>query len=209
MSLGSRKLIPTRRSLLNRLKDWNDQESWQTFFDTYGGLIYGAARKAGLTDAEAEDVVQETTLTVAKQMPHFQYDPAVGSFKRWLLQVVHSRIADLWRKMTYQKDGQRRPREETLRTSVIESRSGSVAGDLEQIWEAEWEKNLLRAATQRVKHRVDPRQYQMFDLHVLRRLSVGEVATLFGVKPAEVYAAKYRISAAIKREIQRLEQRGF
>jgi hypothetical protein len=28
-------LIPTRRTLLTRLKDWGDQGGWQEFFDTY------------------------------------------------------------------------------------------------------------------------------------------------------------------------------
>lgn len=32
--------IPTRKSLLGRLKDWEDQESWHVFFDTYWKLIY-------------------------------------------------------------------------------------------------------------------------------------------------------------------------
>ena len=45
--------IPTRQSLLERLKDWKDQTSWQDFFNTYWKLIYGVARQAGLTEPEA------------------------------------------------------------------------------------------------------------------------------------------------------------
>jgi RNA polymerase sigma-70 factor (ECF subfamily) len=73
--------IRTRATLLGRLKNWNDQASWQEFFDIYWQLIYRVARKAGLTDAEAQDVVQETLVAVAKHMPGFKYDPAVGTFK--------------------------------------------------------------------------------------------------------------------------------
>ncbi|HXJ61352.1 MAG TPA: hypothetical protein VNU68_32310, partial [Verrucomicrobiae bacterium] len=61
--------LPTRQSLLSRLKAWDDHESWRDFFDTYWRLIYGLAIKSGLTNAEAEDVVQETLLAVAKEMP--------------------------------------------------------------------------------------------------------------------------------------------
>src|SRR2546426_12491692 len=85
-------LIPTRATLLQRLKDWQDQPSWQEFFDTYWRLIYGVARKAGLTESEAEDVVQETMFSVAKHMPSFKYDPAIGSFKGWLLTLTRWRI---------------------------------------------------------------------------------------------------------------------
>src|SRR6185503_15557951 len=93
-----RDLIPTRRSLITRLKCWDDQESWNTFFETYWKLIYRAARSSGLNDAEAQDVVQETVISVCKQMPHFKYDPETGSFKNWLLKLTYWRITDQFRK---------------------------------------------------------------------------------------------------------------
>src|SRR5437773_1397624 len=86
------ELIPTRQSLLSRLKDWNDQESWRDFFETYSWLIYKTAIRAGLTEAEAQDVVQETVLSVSKSMPGFEYDASKGSFKSWLLQLTRWRI---------------------------------------------------------------------------------------------------------------------
>src|SRR4030095_11954380 len=59
-------LIPTRRRLLSRLRDWDDQESWQDFFNTYWRLIYEVALKAKLSETEAQEVVQETVISVAK-----------------------------------------------------------------------------------------------------------------------------------------------
>jgi hypothetical protein len=53
-------LIPTRATLIEKLKNWENQTSWREFFDTYWQLIYCVARKAGLTNVEAQDVVQET-----------------------------------------------------------------------------------------------------------------------------------------------------
>ena len=74
-------LLATRRSLVDRLANWDDRERWQEFFDTYWKLIYSAARKSGLTDSEAQEVVQETVITVAKNIDKLRYDPAIGSFK--------------------------------------------------------------------------------------------------------------------------------
>jgi DNA-directed RNA polymerase specialized sigma24 family protein len=82
------EFIPTRRSLLRGLKNWEDQESWRTFFDTYGRLLYRVAAKAGLTDAEAQDAVQETVIVVARKIPGFKYNPALGSFKSWLMLIM-------------------------------------------------------------------------------------------------------------------------
>src|SRR5262245_58573376 len=90
--MNQNDFIPTRHSLLNRMKDWGDQASWQDFFDTYWKFIYGVAIKAGLSDAEAQDVVQETVVTVAKKIQDFQVDAKRGSFKAWLVHTTKWRI---------------------------------------------------------------------------------------------------------------------
>jgi hypothetical protein len=83
-NLPDEELLPTRRSLLARLRDWEDQASWREFFNTYWKFIYSLAIRSGLSDQEAEDVVQETVLSVAKKMPEFVYDSERCSFKGWL-----------------------------------------------------------------------------------------------------------------------------
>jgi DNA-directed RNA polymerase specialized sigma24 family protein len=71
MDLETDDFIPTRSSLLSRVRDWQDIEGWQEFFDTYWKLIYNTGRKAGLTEAEAQDLAQDTMLSVAKKIPEF------------------------------------------------------------------------------------------------------------------------------------------
>src|ERR1022692_321088 len=93
-----RDLIQTRWSLIQRLKNFDDQESWRDFFDTYWRLIYSLASKSGLTHAEAEEVVQETVLAVCRKIGAFRADPAAGSFKSWLLTLTRWRIGDQFRK---------------------------------------------------------------------------------------------------------------
>jgi len=127
--------IPTRRSLLSRLKQWDDQESWQDFFNTYWKLIYGVALRAGLSASDAEDVVQETIIAVAKQIPHFRYDPALGSFKSWLLLITRRRINDHLRKEYRRVKADHSAREETGRTTAVERIPDPLGADLEAIWE--------------------------------------------------------------------------
>jgi len=89
---------PTRPSLLERLKNPEDQASWEAFYAAYRRLIHGAGLQAGLSEEEAKDLVQDTFLVLARQMPEFQYDPAKCSFKSWLRLVVRCRIRDRLRK---------------------------------------------------------------------------------------------------------------
>src|SRR5215470_10577978 len=89
---------PTRPSLLQRLKDPQDNRSWQEFNDIYGRLIFGFSLKAGLTEDEAQEVVQETLIAVARNLPEFRYDPKLCSFKTWLLNLSNWRVQDQLRK---------------------------------------------------------------------------------------------------------------
>ena len=202
-ALSANDLIPTRQSLLSRLKDWNDQESWKVFFDTYWRLIYNAAVKAGLTDAEAQDVVQETVISVLKSLPKFEYDAEKGSFKTWLLRLTSWRVLDQLRKRQRHIEPKAATRTST-RTATIERVTDPVGMKLEAAWDDEWERNLMEAAIERVKRKVDPRQYQVFDLCVVREWSAARVARALKVNRGRVYLIKHRINNLIKKEIAHL-----
>ncbi len=196
--------VATRRSLLSRLRDWADQQSWQEFFDAYWKLIYWAATRSGLNDAAAQDVVQEVIMAVARRMPDFRYDPALGSFKNWLLQITRRRIIDQLRRH-YRESKVLQPPADHF-TATLEQVPDSAADDLEHHWDEEWEQNLLDAALQRVKRQVDARQFQIFDCHVLKAWSVKDVVRTLKVTDNQVYLAKSRITALIRNECERLRQ---
>ena len=205
ISVRTGSLLATRRSLVDRLANWDDQRRWQEFFDTYWKLIYSAAGQSGLTDAEAQEVVQETVITVAKNIGKLKYDPAIGSFKGWLLQITRWRIADQFRK--------RRPGEskspalpDDRATATIERVADSHAGDLDAIWEREWQENLFAAAIARVKKRVDPKQFQIFDCYVRKEWPAQKVAERLRVNVGQVYLARHRVGALLKKEIRALEK---
>jgi RNA polymerase sigma factor (sigma-70 family) len=203
-------LIPTRYSLLSRLQDRDDQESWKDFFDTYWRLIYSVAIKSGLTDAEAQDVVQETVISVAKDIHKFKRNQTLGSFKGWLRNITRWRVADQFRKRMFDR------RREHLVPPIDGHDVPNLADipdardtELDALWEAEWKVNLFEAAVERVKQRVKGEQYQMFDLYAVKGWPLSKVARTLGVNAGRIYLAKHRISALIKKEIQALEKNPF
>ena len=191
------ELIPTRATLLQRLKNWQDQASWQDFFDTYWRLIYNVARKSGLTETESQDVVQETMVSVAKKMPGFKYDPQIGAFKTWLLNLTRWRITDQIRKRESIVVA-RSDKEAALSASDFSEVMDPNGQLLEKIWQTEWEDNLLEAAIARAKKRLDPKNYQIFDLHVNRAWEPARVAAALAVSVDQVYLAKHRVTEIIK-----------
>ena len=198
-------LLPTRWSLITQLKNWDDQSSWEEFFDTYWKLIYGVAIKAGLSDAEAQDVVQDTVITVAKSLDKFKTDPARGSFKGWLMQTTRWRIADQFRKRTPDAGRSAGRTDDGSRTATVERVPDPVGFGLDAVWESEWEKNLLAVATENVKRRVSPEEYQMFDLCAVRNCPVKEVAVRLGVKVWKVYFAQKKVAVLLRKEVKKLE----
>jgi RNA polymerase sigma factor (sigma-70 family) len=202
MSTRIDEFLPTRKSLLTRLKNWDDQDGWREFFDTYWKLIYSVGRKAGFTDAEAQDLVQETMMSVAKKMRGFKYDPTIGSFKTWLLLNVRSRIADHLRK----RNAASRPQfVDGDKTELLDAAVDPSVRDLDGIWEEEWQRNLFDVALQNVKSEVSARQFQIFELYVLQELPLGMLTSRLGVNIGQVYLAKHRVAQLLKKEVKRLE----
>jgi len=207
--------IPTSQSLLVRLKDWDDQASWREFFDTYWRLIHATACKAGLTPTEAEEVVQEVMIAVAKRMPGFTYEPGKDSFKGWLLSVTRWKVVDQFRNRKREmrasggapvaaRDTLALPNDDTVGTATTERVSDPKSIDLDAIWDREWRENLLRSALDRVKRRVNPSHYEMYHLQVVQGLSARETASALAVSTAAVHLAKYRVGKLVKAELKQL-----
>src|SRR5580765_1409136 len=123
----------TRASLLGRLKDWDDQESWREFFELYWQLIFRAAIKSGLTEAEAQDAVQDTLVAVVKNIKQFNPDRERCSFKGWLMMLTRQRIIWQLRKrmpVETQADAQ----DGASQTALIERIPDEKAINLETFW---------------------------------------------------------------------------
>lgn len=200
---GASEFLPTRHTLLSRLKNSEDQAGWEEFFATYWKLIYRTCREAGLSDAEAQDVVQETVISVSKHLPGFQYDPQTGSFKAWLLRVTRWRIRDEVRR--------RRRGAQTYAghdaAELAELLPDMATNRLESLWNEEYDNHLLEAAIERVKQQVDPGQFQIFDLYVLQKWTVPRICAFLKTNRGRVYLAKHRIARLIKKEVLALEQK--
>src|SRR5258707_15879107 len=85
----------TRLSLLLRLRNRDDGDAWSRFVDVYGPLVYGQARRHGLSDADAADRMQEVLLAVARGVE--RYDAGRGPFRKWLFTVTMNKLRSYWK----------------------------------------------------------------------------------------------------------------
>jgi RNA polymerase sigma factor (sigma-70 family) len=197
----------TRKSLIERLNNWEDQRTWNEFYQTYWRLIYSVGTKSGLTREEAFDVVQETVIAIARQVQRGQYDPRAGSFKAWLLQMTRWRILDQFRARKRQPSlaDQGNAFTEDNTPHILDRLAAEKDNQLEKLWDKEWRENIFAAALEKVKARVSPRQYQIFDCYVLKGWGVTKTAETLGINAAQVYLAKHRVGNLVKKEVKAME----
>ena len=193
-------LLETRSSLINRLKATINGESWEVFFDTYGKLIFNVARRAGLSEADAQDIVQETIVKVHTSLDRFQYDRNRGSFKGWLHSVTRSRLAE-----HFKKQQKRLPLNQPFNDTTDEPTadiSDPKGLELERIWDEEWHKNLIDSSLTRIKRIVSPKQFQIFKCYCIDEWTVTEICKALNVNSAQVYMAKQRVGKLFKQELE-------
>jgi RNA polymerase sigma-70 factor (ECF subfamily) len=196
----------TRKSLIARLDNWEDQKTWDEFYQTYWRLIYSVAIKAGLRPEEAFDCVQETILSIAKQSKKKLYDPEQGSFKTWLMNMTRWRINDQFRKRKKDTAMTGGDWDDDRKTAVIDRIEDPNGDVLSRLWDVEWKKGIADAALSRVKAQVSPKQYQIFDFYVVRQWDAQKVQEKLNVSMAQVYLAKHRVGAVLKKELAKLEE---
>jgi RNA polymerase sigma-70 factor (ECF subfamily) len=196
----------TRKSLIARLDNWEDQRTWDEFYQTYWRLIYSVAVKAGLRPDEAFDCVQETILSIAKQSKRKLYDPEQGSFKTWLMNMTRWRINDQFRKRKKDTAMAGGEWDNDRKTAVIDRVEDPNGDLLSRLWDVEWKKNVADAALSRVKAQVSPKQYQIFHYYVLKQWDAKKVQDHLNVSMAQVYLAKHRVGTVLKRELAKLEE---
>ena len=196
-------LLETRSSLIQRLKATINGESWEEFFHTYWELIYNVARRAGLSEADAQDIVQETILKVHNSLDRFEYNRKRGTFKGWLRTVTRSRLNDFFKKQ------QRRP----ALNQPLEDAAGELQNledpegpEIEKIWDEEWNRNLIQAALSRTKKLSSPKQFQIFKCHYIDEWTVRETCRTLGVNAAQVYMAKQRVGKIFREAVETLQE---
>jgi len=196
-------LTPTRQSLLERLKDASDDESWRRFFETYWRLIYFTGLKAGLSEVEAQDLVQETVISVFRSRERFQYARQNGSFKKWLLQLTHWRIIDQLRKRQKRLARlNRHGKPGSSHTKLMEQIPEPPSLNLTATWDQEWIDNLMQAAVETVKKKVNPKHWQIFDLYTFQEWPIRRITAALGVSAARVYLVKHRLRKMLRKELE-------
>jgi len=183
---------PTRKTLLEQVRR-ADPFAWRDFYQTYQRPILYYARKLGLGEDDAQDVLQETMVALMDIMPRFDYDPQRGKFRNFVLTIVHRKC------LTAHKRAKRRqeilaPDSAAQRhlNHVDRSRDPVV---VRQADEHAWRRGLLLEALDALEENevVRPDTLAAFRDYVIDGQPASQVASRHGLKLNALYQIRNRV----------------
>lgn len=190
----------TRASLLVQIRDGTNQQAWGEFMQLYGPLVYSFARKRGLQDADAADLMQDVMRSVASAIGRLEYDRRQGSFRGWLFTITRNKIFNFLSARRNKALGTG----DTATQQVLSSYPQSDDGVAD--WEVEYQKRLASIAMDRVKSEFQENTWRAFWQTAVEGVSVGEVSRQLNMSPGAIYVAKSRVLARLKQEVDVLRR---
>ena len=193
----------TRKSLLARLVDLDDQEAWNEFVDRYGPKILIWCRRFSLQDSDAADVTQEVLSKLVLAMRDFDYDSTKGSFRGWLKTVTSNAVRD-WARSAHRT----KKSTDDFDAVMQELTDPKSIEQLSQVIEEGHQAEILREAQSRVSLRVKPNTWRAYEETAVKQRKAPEVATELNMPVSEVYVAKSRVLKLLRETVTKLEGTG-
>ncbi|MEO0963800.1 MAG: sigma-70 family RNA polymerase sigma factor [Planctomycetota bacterium] len=181
----------TRLSLILRLRDPEDTDSWAEFVCVYGPFVYSIARGRGLQDADACDLVQDVMREVSRSVSRFEPDPAMGKFRGWLGVITRRVLARFFEKSKTQVPG-------TGGTAHLVGLSNLSVDEEEERWDREFRAHVFRWAAERVRGEFAESTWRAFWLTAVEGVAAREAAEACEISVGAVYIAKSRVLSRLR-----------
>ena len=183
----------TRLTLLEKIRDRHDEQSWEDFVDTYRPYLYSICRQMNVEHYDAEELTQDVLVKLWEKLPEFQYSKN-GRFRGWLCRVTGNAVKNFFRGTQRRKE-----RHEKYSQNEISD------PEIEKIAEDSWKKYAVVRAMENIKPLFPDLVIKTFEL-----LNEGkrrpEVAKELNIPANRVSIYKERVLRRLTAEIRRLDQ---
>lgn len=185
----------TRKSLLLRVRDSDDEQAWNDFVAFYENFIYHILYCMNVSSADVDDLVQDILVKLWKNLQ--TYDQEKGRFRTWLTHVVRNTAYNYFNAVKVKR--------KLLEPGhpFAESMCSMPVTDLEKMIEAEWANYITSYALNRLDRFFSGKAIQVFSMSLDGR-SVDEIAKELNLTRDSVYTLKNRVKARFIREVRAL-----
>lgn len=192
----------TRATLLERVKNQNDSAAWEEFIELYKNYIYVIVRSMSIFEHDADDIVQQVTFKLWKNLCDYQYDPSRARFRTWVRTVTKNEVLSFIRKRKAEVSAfsEHDSRQELLYLDAIK------LPEIDRIAEEEWKVFITNTALEVVQHYFSEPVLQVFMLS-LDGLTPTEIAERNNMPRRTVYKYISRVKVCLIDEIDNLKHK--
>ena len=190
--------METRKTLIERVRDQQDEKSWEEFTHFYSAYIYSIIHRMGMGHHDTEDLRQHVLMKVWKAIPEMKYDRNKAKFRTWLTRIIRNELTDYSRRKANKSKALECEMDQGI-LSILED------SELDKVAEQEWIKHVTELALVEIEKSFDGKLVQAFKLFASGKKG-EEVAEKCGLSINSVYIYKKRVQNAMMKEILRLEQ---
>ena len=190
----------TSVTLLKAIADDAASVRWAEFCAAYEPLMRDYLR-ARFPSLEADDVVQDTLVSLIRRLPGYRYTPDVrGHFRNYLLGIVRHKAVDALR---------RRARDAALRRGLRDELGDEPASAPPEPEDDAWKNAALETAVDQLMAdtSVNPTAREVFRQVALRHVPPAQVAADFGISRGNVDVIKSRMIARLSALVAALTAR--
>jgi RNA polymerase sigma-70 factor, ECF subfamily len=179
----------TSVSLLQRLRQQSTADSWERLTRLYTPLLFHWARRLGLQEQDAGDLVQEVLIVLVKKLPEFEYQPG-RSFRGWMRTILMNKWRD-------------RPRRKPAGPLDTEMQPLAPVDD-DALEEREYRLHVLGQALRLMSADFEPATWQACWETVVCDRPAAQVAAELGISVNAVYLAKSRVLNRLRQDLEGL-----
>ena len=190
----------TRASLLVRLRNPQDERAWTEFTAIYSPLVYRLARRKGLQDADAADLVQEVLRAVASAIDRFDPDPTRGPFRNWLFRIAQNMVINFLASQHRHPRGIGGDFVTLLERQTVPSQEDSA------LFELEFRRQLFRWASEQIRDEFQATTWSAFWKTWVEGKKSKDVATELRMSLGAIYMARSRVVARLREVIAGVEE---
>ncbi len=190
----------TRPSLLVRLRNFQDQQSWEEFYAIYQPLIMRMARNQGFQDADAAELTQEVLLAMASAIDRWDPNPQRGSFRGWLFRVARNLMIN-W--LAYRRKHPTAAGNSDIHKLLAEQPDPHQEDSA--VFDREYKRQAFAWAAEQIRRDFKEITWRAFWLTSVENQGVAEVAKKLEISTGAVYIARSRVMARLRKKIETLE----
>ncbi len=188
----------TRATLIQRVQNQQDEQSWEEFVRVYRRYIYAIIRSMNISEHDTEDILQQVLINIWNNLPKMDYEK-INRFRSWLSTVTKNCVTDFIRKRTREA----RRLEKAGQDNTLTYLKSIRLPEIDAIAEREWEIHLTNLALENIEPLFSGKAVDAFRL-TLEGKEVKEIADELGLKENSVYRLKNRVKERLIQEIQQL-----